>query len=615
MKLLLLLLILSFHSAGQNFRFAFISDTHIGSPNGSAEEDLRRTVADINARGELAFVVLTGDITELGTDAELKLARQILDSLHIPYYIIPGNHDTGWSESGGQMFTTVFGADRFHFTYGGIHFLGCASGPYVRMSDGHVPRDAVNWLRDELEKIGKKEPVVFLNHYPLDPGLDNWYEITDLLRQYAIQAVLCGHGHANRSLVFEGIPGVMGRSNLRARAARGGYNIVERRGDSLIFSEQRPGEIEKSPWTVLKMGMMPGEAGKKFDRPDYSMNDSFPAIREKWRYTASANIISTPAWSRKRVVTADQAGRVIALNPKNGRTRWIYQTGGPIFSSPAIAGHTVVLGSADGYVYALSVQTGRLRWKFKTGAAVLGAPLVQDGHVYIGGSDGNFRKIELASGEQVWAFDELKGPVVSLPVLHRGLVIFGAWDNHLYALREEGGQLAWKWSNGSTVRNYSPAACIPVIQDDVVYIAAPDRFLTAIDSRSGATLWRSNAATVRESLGISENGKLIYGKTMQDTLVAFNTSRSAGPPAWKLHLGFGYEHVPSMLIEKTGTVYFGTKNGVVYAVDPMGKTLRWKYKIDNSMVNTVNPFSEGRLLAATMDGKLVLLEVRGKKRN
>ena len=84
------------------FRFAFISDTHIGSPNGSAEEDLRRTVVDINNMNDIAFVVITGDITELGTDEELKHAKQILDQLKVPWYIIPGNHDTGWSESGGR---------------------------------------------------------------------------------------------------------------------------------------------------------------------------------------------------------------------------------------------------------------------------------------------------------------------------------------------------------------------------------------------------------------------------------------------------------------------------------------------------------------------------------
>ena len=148
--LLFILAIISLNADGQRFRFAFLSDTHIGSPNGSAEEDLRRTVRDINAMDDIAFVVLTGDITELGTNGELALAKQILDSLDVPYYIIPGNHDTGWSESGGQGFVTTFGSDRSHFSYGGIRFIGCASGPYVRMSDGHVPRDAVNWLEKEL---------------------------------------------------------------------------------------------------------------------------------------------------------------------------------------------------------------------------------------------------------------------------------------------------------------------------------------------------------------------------------------------------------------------------------------------------------------------------------
>src|SRR3954464_12802991 len=83
----------------KNFRFAFLSDTHIGSPDGKAEEDLRRTVADINQMNDIAFVVITGDITELGTNEEIKRAKQILEGLKVTYYIIPGNHDAGWSES------------------------------------------------------------------------------------------------------------------------------------------------------------------------------------------------------------------------------------------------------------------------------------------------------------------------------------------------------------------------------------------------------------------------------------------------------------------------------------------------------------------------------------
>ena len=137
---------------------------------------------------------------------------------------------------------------------------------------------------------------------------------------------------------------------------------------------------------------------------------------------------------------------------------------------------------------------------------------------------------------------------------------------------------------------------------------APDRFITAIDAGTGVTLWRNNDATVRESIGMSSDGQWIFGKTMQDTVVAYAAGRDKQSAAWKLHLGFGYEHVPSMLIHRDVALLFGTKNGVVFSVDPQLRRKNWAYKIDHSMVNTVNPIGAGRLLAATMDGKLVMLK-------
>jgi outer membrane protein assembly factor BamB len=172
------------------------------------------------------------------------------------------------------------------------------------------------------------------------------------------------------------------------------------------------------------------------------------------------------------------------------------------------------------------------------------------------------------------------------------------------------GKLIWKWNNGSVVRNYSPASCTPVVHDNVVYIVAPDRYMTAIDAVSGKTLWRSKDGGVRESIGISEDGKYVYGKSMQDTIVAYAASRESQKAAWKMNCGFGYEHVPSMLIEKDGQVFFGTKNGVVYAIDPTLRRVLWMFKIDNSMVNTVRVLNTRKLIVSTMDGKVAMLEVR-----
>ncbi|WP_374164985.1 metallophosphoesterase [Arcticibacter sp. MXS-1] len=107
----LLTVVLSSAVFAQSLRFAFVTDTHIGNSTGA--EDLQRTVHDINGNADLEFVVVTGDITEFGSDTELKTARQILDSLNKPWYVIAGNHDSNWSESGANSFRQVFGGKRF----------------------------------------------------------------------------------------------------------------------------------------------------------------------------------------------------------------------------------------------------------------------------------------------------------------------------------------------------------------------------------------------------------------------------------------------------------------------------------------------------------------------
>src|SRR5258708_5097701 len=114
-----------------SFRFVLLSDTHVGSTSG--EEDLRLAVRDINSITGLSFVVLSGDVTEYGSREQLQLAKQILDGVKIPCHVIPGNHDTKWSESGATDFPRLWKADRFVFEHGGFTFIGMHEGPVMKM--------------------------------------------------------------------------------------------------------------------------------------------------------------------------------------------------------------------------------------------------------------------------------------------------------------------------------------------------------------------------------------------------------------------------------------------------------------------------------------------------
>ena len=69
-----LLFFMSALFAQSGFKFAHVSDTHIGSNN--SEEDLERTVHDINNDPEIKFVILSGDITDFGSDTQFVVAKK-----------------------------------------------------------------------------------------------------------------------------------------------------------------------------------------------------------------------------------------------------------------------------------------------------------------------------------------------------------------------------------------------------------------------------------------------------------------------------------------------------------------------------------------------------------
>src|SRR5258706_2334473 len=133
------------------FRFAWLSDTHVGSTTG--EEDLRQAVRDINSATGLSFVVLSGDVTEYGSREQLRLAKEILDGLKIPCHVVPGNHDTKWSESGATDFPRLWKEDRFIFNHGGVCFIGIHEGPVMKMSHGHLAPPDVRLLEAFLQKL------------------------------------------------------------------------------------------------------------------------------------------------------------------------------------------------------------------------------------------------------------------------------------------------------------------------------------------------------------------------------------------------------------------------------------------------------------------------------
>ncbi len=612
-KILPLLVVLAlsatFSLAQSELKFVHLSDTHVGGSTGA--DDLRRTVKDINEDASIQFVIITGDITEFGSDEEIKLAKQILDSLNKPWHIIPGNHDSNWSESGANTFKKVFGNETFAFNAGGFLFLGTHSGPNMRMSPGQIPRENIVWLDSVLKATDDNTPIVFANHYPLDSGLNNWFEAIDRLKQKNIQLAICGHLHTNRVTNFEDIPAVVGRSNLRARNEVGGYNIVTIKNNTVTYQERTPGVETKPAWATVTLNKIDFKSSKTtYFRPSYEINKTYPQVKAKWTYQDDSDIGSGATASGKSVFVTNTNGEVVALKKKNGMAIWRFMTGGKIYSIPAVSNNIVVAASSDNFIYGLSAKKGKLLWKIKAGKAVLGNPVIHNGIAYIGASDGHFRAIDIRTGTLRWDFDQVAGFVVTKPLVYNNKIYFGCWFKDFYCLDIHTGQLVWKWNNGSASRNLSPAAVFPMATANRVFIVAPDRYMTCLDANTGSVIWRKNdpAIRVRESMGMSKDSGLIFVKTMEGNVYGMSTSANDMSPVWKSEVSLGYEISPTAIVENNNVVFVPTQSGVTVALRRDNGNVLWKHKTSNGLVTNLQPLSKNQLLVTTMDGKVSLLE-------
>lgn len=611
--ILLMACLLSWGMQAQSvsFRFAQLTDLHLSPNNPNPTEDLLRSVAQINATDNIDFVLVTGDITEEGDRAMLEKAKSCLDLLKVKYYIVLGNHETKWSDSGCTAFGEVFGYERFEFEHKGFLFLGFNSGPLMRMAYGHVVPQDIRWMTERMEQAGKDKPVILVTHYPLmDGDVDNWYEVTDAVRPYNVRLFIGGHYHANKNLRYDGIPGILMRSNLRDKDGKQGYGIYEVTSDSIKVYTQRIGEQPKQWASFSLTESYYDRQGKAEKYPDFSVNQQYGKAKEQWVVQTGVGIYCSPAVDKDKVFVGDDLGCLTAYTLKNGKKLWSFTSGKRIVGTPAVSQGIVVFGSADRCIYGLNAVDGSLRWKVEAAEPVLGAVTIQEGVAYVGASDNTFRAIDIQTGKVVWSYDQVKGYIESKPLIVDDKVIFGAWDNTLYALDKANGKEQWKWTGGLTRMHFSPAAVWPVASNGKVFIADPQRAMTAINLQNGETVWRTFRSQVRETIGLSEDGERVYSKTMNDSIVCYSTLTDTPEQVWASNVGFGYEHAPSMPLEKDGVVYGSTKEGLLFALEAKTGKVIWKHKIGNSLINTVVPLNGREVLFTATSGEVGLIRMK-----
>jgi outer membrane protein assembly factor BamB len=260
-----------------------------------------------------------------------------------------------------------------------------------------------------------------------------------------------------------------------------------------------------------------------------------------------------------------------------GGVRWQFQTGGPVRSSPTVLGDWLYVGSSDGHLYAIDRATGSPRWTANVASPVNSSPAVAAGLVILGSRDGTFHARDARSGQERWRFEtgellpwewgfEGWDAYTSSPVVVDSVVLFGSGDGFLYALELASGREIWRFGTGGRIRSS------PAVEGGVVFVGSADGRVYAVDLATGQERWRY------EPHGVS--------------LVSAD-------------FGFDRKSIISSPAVVDGTVYVGSRDGYMYAIDQATGEFKWRADHRVSWAMSSPAVVGDVLYSGTSDGNFV----------
>ena len=208
--------------------------------------------------------------------------------------------------------------------------------------------------------------------------------------------------------------------------------------------------------------------------------------KEVWRFRANdVNDTSRPFIHEGIVYAGFFDGYMYALGERGGQMIWKFKTGDRITGTANGLGGLLVFGSWDGYIYGVNRKNGKEIWNFNTGERVAGSATVDGKRIYIGSRNGNLYCLD-SEGKEVWRF-KTGGSIFNYhpSPIKDGIMYFGCWDGHVYAVDISNGKEKWRFNMGST-------EATPLLYENRLYIGSWDNNFYCIDL-NGKEIWRFRA--------------------------------------------------------------------------------------------------------------------------
>jgi len=197
----------------------------------------------------------------------------------------------------------------------------------------------------------------------------------------------------------------------------------------------------------------------------------------------------------------------------------------------------------------------------------------QHSGVYEGDGPTTFTKVK-------WKF-HTAGMVIGSPVVVHAVVYVGSTDGNLYAIDSESGKLQWKFA----VKSRIPST--PAVAGGVVYFPAYDGNFYAVDASDGKLKWKFKTGGERRFAAKHLHGVQPVAETMPDPFDSYLSS-------------------PAVL---SGTVYFGSGDGNVYALNAESGALNWKFQTGD-IVHASPAIADGTVFIGSWDSFFYAIDAK-----
>ncbi len=280
-------------------------------------------------------------------------------------------------------------------------------------------------------------------------------------------------------------------------------------------------------------------------------------------------------------VSGGVPGVLYALNAANGALRWSRETGCQSVDIPFADGAQPILTDGMLYsgMYGLAPADGSVRWQLPPQLANSTIGAVADGVAYVY-NDNALSAVRLTDSTVAWTYT-LDASIGSRPVpvgahLYVGdiagnsppAVTPGLPDT--YAVDTRTGAVLWRSPTGSV------AGSSPVEVAGLVYIGG-DNALDALDAATGAIRWRAQVAhggSVQNTPVVSNGVVYFLGDG------AYAVDATTGAVRWHNALGWNVSHSFTGPALRATTLYLvgadGSGRGTLYALDATSGVVRWQ---------------------------------------